>query len=340
MRIYYHLSHYVSHRNSGLEYVACLRSLGHAVLLDPAQAAGADLAILHDAPERYQELFAALPALRRLRTIAYCVWEADILPDAYIEPLRLVREIWTPSRFSQAALLPLFPHTRVLPHIVRRVPASPAQIARARERLGFGQGPGGGPCRFFSIIDAINPRKNITALLTAYKLTRQRFGEAVQLALKQYRCDLPLPDGPGIVSIGETLEEGDMAALHMLCDAYVSAHHCEGWGLGLSQAMAYGKPVIATGYSGNMEFMNPENSFPVPYTLASVSEEMVRRSPLFTRRMRWAEVDVPAFAARMRQVAEGRVAPDLPAKAAAVTRRFGREAVGELLRRYLAAPLA
>jgi glycosyltransferase involved in cell wall biosynthesis len=340
MRIYYHLSHYLSHRNSGLEYATCLRALGHEVLLDPAEADSADLAILHDGPEHYGELFAAIPALRRLRTIAFCVWEADILPNAFIEPLRLVREIWTPSHFSQAALLPLFPHTRVLPHIVRRVPASPEQIARMRERLGFGAGSGGGVCRFFSIIDAINPRKNITALLTAYTLTRKRFGAAVQLALKQYRYDLPLPEGLGIVSISDTLEEGEMAALHMLCDAYVSAHHCEGWGLGLSQAMAYGKPLIATGYSGNMEFMDQENSFPIPYTLAPVSEDMVRRSPLFTREMRWAEVDVPAFAARMRLVAEGRVPPDLPAKAAAVARRFGPAAVGELMRRYLAAPLA
>jgi glycosyltransferase involved in cell wall biosynthesis len=335
MRIYYHLSHYVSHRNSGLEYVACLRSLGHEVLLDPAQADSADLAILHDGPDLYGELFAAVPALRRLRVIAYCVWEADILPTAYIEPLRLVQEIWTPSRFSQAALLPLFPHTRVLPHIVRRLPASPEQIARMRERLGPAQGPGGRLCRFFSIIDAINPRKNITALLTAYALVRKGLGPRVQLSLKQYRCDLPLPEGLGIVNISETLEEGEMAALHMLCDAYVSAHHSEGWGLGLSQAMAYGKPLIATGYSGNMEFMDPENSFPVPYSLAPVSEDMVRRSALFTREMRWAEVDVSAFAERMRLVAEGRVPPDLPAKAAAVTRRFGQAAVGELLRRYL-----
>ena len=47
------------------------------------------------------------------------------------------------------------------------------------------------------------------------------------------------------------------------CDAYVSLHRSEGTGLTITDAMALGKPVIATGWSGNMDFMNVANSFPV-----------------------------------------------------------------------------
>ena len=57
------------------------------------------------------------------------------------------------------------------------------------------------------------------------------------------------------------------------CDAYVSLHRAEGFGLGMAEAMALGKPVIATGWSGNLEFMNPWNSFLVDFSLATLDED-------------------------------------------------------------------
>jgi glycosyltransferase involved in cell wall biosynthesis len=126
-----------------------------------------------------------------------------------------------------------------------------------------------------------------------------------------------------------------MAALHIEADAYVSAHHAEGWGLGLSAAMAYGKPVIATGYSGNMDFMDAGNSFPIPYTMVPVSEAMCERLPLFSGDMRWAEIDQEALVKTMHQVAKGDIPPELSSNAARITRRFGREQVVERLRELL-----
>ena len=49
-------------------------------------------------------------------------------------------------------------------------------------------------------------------------------------------------------------------------DAYVSLHRAEGYGLTMAEAMMLGKPVIATGYSGNLEFMDEDNSVLVPYS--------------------------------------------------------------------------
>ena len=51
----------------------------------------------------------------------------------------------------------------------------------------------------------------------------------------------------------------------VLCDCYVSLHRSEGLGLTMAEAMALGKPVIATGYSGNLHFMTPENSYLVDF---------------------------------------------------------------------------
>ena len=54
------------------------------------------------------------------------------------------------------------------------------------------------------------------------------------------------------------------------CDCYVSLHRSEGLGLTMAEAMALGKPVIATVYSGNLQFMTPENSHLVDYQLGAV----------------------------------------------------------------------
>ena len=54
------------------------------------------------------------------------------------------------------------------------------------------------------------------------------------------------------------------------CDCYVSLHRSEGLGLTMAEAIACGKPVIATGYSGNLEFMDEASSYLVPYDLVEV----------------------------------------------------------------------
>ena len=61
------------------------------------------------------------------------------------------------------------------------------------------------------------------------------------------------------------------------CDAYVSLHRSEGTGLTITDALALGKPVIATGWSGNMDFMNVSNSFPVQVPNSSSFKKMSDR---------------------------------------------------------------
>ena len=58
------------------------------------------------------------------------------------------------------------------------------------------------------------------------------------------------------------------------CDCYVSLHRAEGFGLTLAEAMAIGKPVIATGYSGNVDFMNDANSYLVDYEIGASRPRM------------------------------------------------------------------
>src|SRR5262249_20092370 len=82
------------------------------------------------------------------------------------------------------------------------------------------------------------------------------------------------------------------------CDCYVSLHRSEGFGLTLAEAMAIGKPVIGTGYSGNLDFMNDKNSFLVDYELAVVGPDC----EIYPADGEWAQPSISHAAELMREV--------------------------------------
>jgi glycosyltransferase involved in cell wall biosynthesis len=359
MRVFYYLSHYISHRLAGLAYIDVLRGLGHEVCanlppdfdaaspfaakiapiggLSREQAAflkSADIVVLHQEPTLYASIYGEIPVLSRKYVIAYAVWENAKLTPFFVSPLQAVNEVWTCSEFCRAAMSPHVKRCFVLPHLVRRLsPAAEdlrwagALLAESREAGAF---------VFLSVMDAVNPRKNLHGLLAAFSLLRKSARGPVRLLLKQYRGRMPFDGMPDVINMAENVSSGRMAALYALCGGYVSAHHAEGWGLGMSEAMAYGKPVIATGYSGNMEYMDTTNSFPVPYALKPISEEMCAWMSLFRPDMLWAEPDMGLLVRAMRDAAEGRHDPGLCVRAAAVGERFGPARIGAILTELLA----
>jgi glycosyltransferase involved in cell wall biosynthesis len=86
-----------------------------------------------------------------------------------------------------------------------------------------------------------------------------------------------------------------------LADCFVSLHRAEGFGLNLAAAMAAGRPVIATGYSGNTTFMDAGTAFLVPYDLVPVGPDCHPYPPDAS----WAEPDLDAAARLMRLVFDG-----------------------------------
>jgi hypothetical protein len=118
------------------------------------------------------------------------------------------------------------------------------------------------------------------------------------------------------------------------CDVYVSLHRAEGIGLTIADAMALGKPVIATGWSGNTDFMNIANSFPVSYRLV----ELDRNVGPYPAGEVWAEPSVEHTAELMRFVV------DHPAEAKArgaearraIHRDYSEPQIAALIRQRLA----
>jgi len=159
-------------------------------------------------------------------------------------------------------------------------------------------------------------RKNPVGLIEAFKLAFAP-GEGPQLLIKTINAPLrPLAEEEllwaahgrsDIHIVDRSLSGEEMAGLMAACDCYVSLHRAEGFGLTMAEAMAIGKPVIGTGYSGNVDFMNSENSYLVDYTIGRVGPDC----EIYPPEGEWADPSNEHAAKLMRSVFSE------PAKAAA-----------------------
>lgn len=156
---------------------------------------------------------------------------------------------------------------------------------------------------FLSAFDRKNPLGVIEAFSKAFKpnegpvLVIKSINGSAQVAALEIlrlaaagRSDIRFVDGY------LTPERKD--ALIASCDCYVSLHRAEGYGLGMAEAVALGKPVIATNYSGNLTFLNEQNSFLVGYSMSSVPPGTAP----YREGSPWAEPDIEEAAATMRKV--------------------------------------
>lgn len=326
MRIFYQLSEYVSHRKAGQDYCRCLASLGHSLVAAPERA---DVCVVHDEPYLLAEHMRRKPGLQDRPLAAYCVWEVETPPDAFAGQLAPAHAVWTCSEHSATALRQVHPEVSVVPHVVERIRPSQQDTRRMARETGHEPGR----FQFLSVIDGVNRRKNLPGLLHAFSLLPP--GTA-RLVVKQYRHSLDLSGLPGVVAVDRQLTDGEMAALHALSGAYVSAHRAEAWGLSLSEAMVHGRPVIATGWSGNMEYMDATCALPVEHTLTNIAKDDLRQlPPFFTSYMRWAKVDGQAMAETMLRCAHGQIDPQLGERARKRMERYAPQQVARILSRRL-----
>lgn len=239
--------------------------------------------------------------------IGYWAWELPELPDEWQGSLELLDEVWVPSNFCQKAISQKS-HVPVLriPHCINL--SVPEEIGRRELGLpeeGF---------LFCSIMDVLSvpERKNPIALLEAY---RQAFGSRprnIYFVLKiinvNNRPEIMrviqgyMENDPSIIMMDQYLSRPDLNALLNAIDCYVSLHRSEGFGLCLAEAMSLGKPVIATGWSGNMDFMDQWNSFSVRYSLGAIQEDL---GP-YKKGQIWADPDLEHAAEHMQLVARDR----------------------------------
>ena len=273
---------------------------------------------------------------RGRRTIGVWAWETDHIPDRWMHAYPLVDEVWTYTRFVAESI------ARVSPVPVVPIPIPVPTPDPSSGDAGFDLPDG---FRFLFVFDFLSTpaRKNPAGLVKAFTSAFAP-GEGPQLIIKTLHGDLRpkwldhlrwLAGGrDDIHLVDRSLSLPQRDALMGACDCYVSLHRAEGFGLTIAEAMALGKPTIATGYSGNLDFQTARNSFLVEYEPALVGPE----GEHYPAEGVWADPDLEHAAQLMRRVLEH------PGEARAKGERARRdiaehlspEAVGRVIRRRLA----
>lgn len=236
--------------------------------------------------------------------IGYWHWEQTKLPEAFMNGFDGLDEIWVPTAFVQEAV------SNASPIPVVRVPHAIAfDVDATWSRRTFGI-----PENRFAVLvmydfHSYRYRKNPEAAIAAFKqaaLPRKDMCLVIKTinaekypqeyaALKQDVADLEC-----VVLLENTLTREQVYALEACCDCLLSLHRAEGFGLSIAEMMYLGKPVIATGWSGNMEYMTPMNSFPVNYELKPLAKPL----GVYAAGLDWAEPDVEHAAKCLRTVVE------------------------------------
>lgn len=250
----------------------------------------------------HPELFAAGTHL-----IGYWFWELEHVPRPMRDAARMVDEIWVGSQFVADAF------RAAVDTPVRHVPIPIGEpVASARTRASFERLAALGDRFVFAVVFdhfSVTERKNPVGVIEAF---RRAFapGEGPVLVVKSMNADRRWPqhqhvvwaagDRPDIVIWDEHLDRADHMAFIRSVDALVSLHRSEGLGLHLAEAMWLGTPVIASRYSGNLDFMDDECSLLIDVELVPV----VRGEGVYPPEARWADPDLDQAAAAMRRLVE------------------------------------
>ncbi|MDG2521308.1 glycosyltransferase family 4 protein [Caulobacter segnis] len=273
---------------------------------DPAAPSpGAGTLIAHMNPPELLQLIALHggDALKGRRAIGYWAWELEHLPRAWKPAFRHVDEVWAPSRFTAEAVEEVAPRgmtIRVLPH-----PLAPTDLAPDRARFEL-------PDDAVVVLSAFDlrstlARKNPLAAIAAFKRATGRTLSKALLVLKTVGADAASPllaqinaaigDAPNIRLFNGVLSPEDRDRLVASADIILSLHRSEGFGLWLAEGMLAGKPVVATAWSGNMDFMAPKAAALIPARLVAVDD----RQGMYAGG-RWAEADLDSAEARLAEL--------------------------------------
>jgi glycosyltransferase involved in cell wall biosynthesis len=239
------------------------------------------------------------------RIIGYWAWELPRLPASWRGAVPFLHEVWVPSAFVASAVRAAVDcPVHVVPHPLPTTVPTPDM----RARLGL---PAGAlvVLNVFHLGSAFS-RKNPIAAVRAF---RRAFGDAPNRVLAIKLVDTgaapwalqalkaAIGGAENIRVIEGMFAPEDMAGLVAASDIVISLHRSEGFGLVPAEAMRLGKPVVATNWSGNLEFMSPQNSALVGFSLVPVEDP---EGAIDGAGQTWAEADVDEAAQWFRRLAD------------------------------------
>jgi GT2 family glycosyltransferase/glycosyltransferase involved in cell wall biosynthesis len=272
-----------------------------------------------------RQLFAAYPQghFDDAYNIGLWQWELSNFRADWFYAFDGLDEVWTNSKFQSDAIKSLAPVPVSTIHVP--VVASAFPVQPDRDRFGIP------PDKFVFLmtfdVGSTSLRKNPFAAIEAFR-TVAADHPAIHLVLKYHspthelgftrRLAAATRGLTDVTLVTETLSALQMSVLRTSCDCLIAPHRSEGFGLHIAEFMSIGKPVIATAYSGNLDFFDDSVGFSVDYALTTVAEQI---GPYRTGCV-WAEPVVSSLAEKMQLVLTNRELAD--ARAEAARRQIGR----------------
>lgn len=227
-------------------------------------------------------------------------WELTKFPKDWMRYFSFYNEIWTISAYCAGILKNIAPIPIINIPLSVGLDFTPRESSRKRFNLSEDQ------YVFLFIFDMLSQieRKNPMGVIEAFK---GAFGDSDKVALiiksingnhvpESKKILSRMVCSPNIHMIDSYMTKEETYQLIYDSDVYVSLHRAEGFGLTLAEAMLLKKPVIATAYSGNMEFMTIENSLPIKYKLTSLERDY----GIYSKGNVWAEPDIDHAVDQMR----------------------------------------
>ncbi len=230
-------------------------------------------------------------------------WELENFPEEWDYSFNLVDELWAPTHFIEEAMK----RKAKCPVLYMPTSTEPEEPPKMFDRKFFNLPEDA--FLFFMMYDknSTASRKNPQAAINAFKKSFSPNDMTVGLVIKvnnALKDDDEFEKLKGVCGeyqniffISGTLPRIQVNALLKGVDVAISLHRSEGLGLLCMEAMYFGKPVIATNWSGNTDFMNKNNSCMVDYRMVKVADE---DGPYrLSGNQFWAEADVEQAASFM-----------------------------------------
>lgn len=262
----------------------------------------------HVNPANFAEAYTAMgrESFDRRYNIAFWLWELEDFPDEWLACLNLLDEVWTPSEFISRA---------IRKKTDKPVYTIPYHVTAEADTEKYGR-------RYFDLPEdrflflmmydsqSVSERKNPEGAIRAFRQAFPPDRADVGLVIKVNSADekelaLLRKETAGyrnVYLVARNLEKAEVNSLIACADVFVSLHRAEGFGLVLAEAMLNHVPTIATNWSANTEFMNPDVACMVSCRLIELKKDQFP----YQKGNRWADPSIDEAAAYMRKLASDR----------------------------------
>ncbi|MCJ2006812.1 glycosyltransferase [Methylobacterium sp. J-092] len=264
-----------------------------------------DTTLIHVQPEPLFDVVFERAGLRarsnKTYRIGYWYWEFDEIPASWNRAALQCDEIWAATHFIANGL-----RRRYRQPIFVMPPGIEMPDFQQKPRSYFNIPSDEFVFTFVFHMTSVMDRKNPLGLIKAFHHAFST-NDRVRLVIKTSFGDRYPDSLAALVAatsdtrvniIDAVFTRDETLSLINCSDAYISLHRSEGLGLTLAEAMLLEKPVIATRYSGNVDFMTDKNSLLVDYRLVQLDRDI---EP-YKAGLQWAEPSVEHAAALMRKL--------------------------------------